>query len=172
MSIIRNNWDAAKIFKITNRQPSPRFFDPDLALYDLEVTEGVLTDSQKQMNHMQLIGMKRAGINIPDAAIIQSSNLENKDELAKIVQGQAEAAKQSQQIQNQVNQAAIKSTNAKAVKDMTAAEVNSSKADLNKILGIKAASEIENDKLTTAVAVAKDIDEIVNSEPKQLVTQR
>lgn len=172
MAIIRNNWDAEKIRRITNRSPSPKFFDPDLAQHDIEVTEGLLTDSQKQMNHVQLVGMKRAGVNIPDAAIIMSSNIERKDELAKIVQGQAQAAQQAQQIQNQINQAAIKSTEAKAFKDMTAAEVNSSKADLNKILGIKTASEIENDKLKTAVAVVKDIDEIVNSEPKQLVTQR
>lgn len=169
MDIIRANWDAEQIQKITDRQPTPRFFDPDLQLYDLTVTEGVLTDSQKQMNHMQLIGMKRAGINIPDAAIIQSSNLENKEELAKIVEGQAQAGQQAQQIQNEVQTAAIESTKAKALKDTTAAELNSSKADLNKILGVSETASIERDDLEASIEATKTIDEMLN---KELVTNR
>lgn len=173
MDIIRNNWDAEKIQRITNRQPSRRFFNEDLTMNDITVTEGALTDSQKQMQMLELIALRKINVSIPDSAIIQASNLENKEQLARIVDAQARASQQSQQIQNAVNQAAIQSTNAKALKDTTAAEVNSSKADLNKILGIQTASEIENDRMTTAVEVAKNIDEIVNSEPeRELVTQR
>jgi hypothetical protein len=169
MDIIRNNWDAEQIQKITNREPSPRFFEPDLQLYDLTVTEGVLTDSQKQMNHMQLIGMKRAGIAIPDAAIIQSSNLENKEELSKIVEQQAQAGQQAQQIQNQVQQAAIESTQAKAQKDITASDVDKSKAELNRILGISEQASIPRDDALAQAEIAKTIDEIAN---KELVTSR
>tara|TARA_R100001530_G_scaffold129206_1_gene99417 strand:+ start:2549 stop:4462 length:1914 start_codon:yes stop_codon:yes gene_type:complete len=173
MAIVRKNWDAEKIHRITNRQPSAQFFDPDLSRHDVEVTEGLLTDSQKQMHFMQLLGMKRAGVKIPDSAIIQASNLERKDELAKIVEGQAKMATQSQQIQDQVNQAAIESTKAKAFKDASTVEVNKSKANLNEILGIKAASEIEINKVATAMSIAKEIDEITKpEEQKQLVTQR
>ncbi len=174
MAIVRNNWDAEKIHRITNRQPSQNFFDSDMAQHDLTVTEGVLTDSQHQMQMAQLIGMKRAGINIPDSAIIQASNLERKDELAKIVDEQAKAGQQAQQVQTQVTQAAIASTMAKAKKDTASAEESSAKADLNKILGIKEAASIERDNLMAGISIAKEIDEIVEpkKEARQLVTSR
>jgi len=174
MDIIRNNWDAEKIQRITNRQPSPRFFDRDFAKYDATVTEGVLTDSQKQMHLMQLLGFKRAGISIPDSAIIKASNLERKDELAEIVDAQAKASQDAARTQTEVQKAAIDSTKAKTMKDVTQAEENSSKADLNKILGIKEAASIKRDDLVVSMEIAKEIEEAANpkTEQKQLVTSR
>lgn len=174
MAIIRKNWDTAKIKRITGRDPSPQFFSDEAALHDLTVTEGVLTDSQKQMQSLQLQGYKRSGINIPDAAIIMASNLENKEELARIVSGQAKQAQLANQVQIEVNKAAIASTKAKALKDTTAAELNSSKADLNKILGIEAAEGIQRDNLTASIEVAKTIDEMLSpeKEKRQLVETR
>ncbi len=173
MDIIRNNWDAEKIMRMTNRQPSPAFFSSDFGKHDAIVTEGVLTDSQKQMQQVQLMGMKRVGIKIPDSAIIMASNLERKDELAKIVDAQAKQGQQAAQVQTQVQQAAIESTKAKALKDTTAAELNSSKSDLNKILGISEAASIERDDLQAGIEIAKTIDELVKpEEERQLVTRR
>lgn len=173
MAIIRNNWDAEKIQRMTNRQPSPAFFDPDFGKYDATVTEGILTDSQKQMQMAQLMGMKRAGMKIPDAAIIMASNLERKDELAKVVQGQAQASQEAAKVQTEVQRAAIESTKAKALKDTTAAEQNSSKSDLNKILGVSEAASIKRDDLAAGVEIAKTIDELTApKEERQLVTTR
>lgn len=165
MGIIRENWDAAHIERITGRRPSQLFFDPALQRYNLSVTEGVLTDSQKQMNYVELVGLKREGIvNVPEAAILEASNLENKEQLAKITSEQAQAAQQGAQVQQQVQVAAIESTKAKAAKDQTAAQENMSKAKLNEIMGISELASIERDDQLADVETAKAIEEMARED--------
>ena len=177
MNLIRANYTPEKIQKIINRQPSSAFFNEDTGKYDIVLTEGVLSDSQKQMQFAQLVALKKIGVQIPDAAIIQASNLERKDELSKIVQGSQQQAQQQQQINNQQVQASTESLMAKTQKDLADAQKkksevveNLAQASLDRVLGIKAANDIETGKVESALSVVKTANELAT--PKEALVRR
>ena len=137
--MIQNNYDPSKIERITNRKTTPEFYKKDFGKYDAVPIEGVLTDTQRQMNYFQLFALKKEGAPIPWEAIIEAAPIERKDLLTKIVSDAQKQAQATQQIEIAGQQSAIENEKAKTAKETASAAekhskvfVNQSTADLNK----------------------------------------
>lgn len=145
LSLMKLNYTPEKVQRITGRPPTPDFFEESGGRYDISVTEGVLTDTQKQMHYLQLADMrKNLGVNIPDEAIIDAAPLERKDELLRIIKQSAQAAQEANKINLMAQQAEIQADQARAAKDAATAEQKKAQAKLNEAQAASALSEIGN----------------------------
>jgi hypothetical protein len=102
MKLIQANYGPAKIARILNKQPTPEFYTQTFGKYDCVVSEGTLTDTQKERTFLAYMGMKAAGIPIPDGFIVKNSNLHDSGELSKYMDEQQMAAAEAAQKQQQV----------------------------------------------------------------------
>lgn len=106
VKMILSNWTPEKIMKVTGKElPEGIEINADeIVKYDINVQEGLETDSQKQTAYYQALEAKNMGIPIPDSFIIEMLPISNKSDLqdafeleAQQAQAQAEAAQQQQQ---------------------------------------------------------------------------
>ena len=104
VKIIQNNYTADKIGRILNQKPTEEFFDKKFGKYDCTPVEGVLSDTQKQMAAAQLLHLRALGIKIPDSYIIDSCNLENKEELKQVMTAQQQAMQESMKKQKELDE--------------------------------------------------------------------
>lgn len=164
LALIQNNYSAEKIQLITKKQPTPEFFSKTFARYDVAIEEGVLTDTQRQTQFVQLMALKSTGVPIPDELIIKNSNLHNKDELEQIIGAQAKAAQESQQLQTQMaleQQATVtRSLDAKAQSDQALAAERFEKIDLDKALNAERLSRAEEDRTAGLLNLIKAVKEL------------
>ncbi len=179
IKLIQNNFSAEKIKRITNREPTREFYSRDFGKYDAIPTQGVLTDTQRQMHLAELVALKKVGVKIPDAAIIDASNLERKDLLKKVVDLAQQQAAQGNKINMAQIMATIESQKAKAAKDIATIKEKESKvvenlasAQLDKILAAKEAADIGPKQLERAVKITKDLEEIENPKVRRKALTR
>lgn len=148
VKMIQKNYQPAKIIRIIGEQPTQEFYNTGFSKYDCIPKEGVLSDSQKEMSFIQLMGMKKLGAPIPWAALIDAAPLERKKELKDAIKQQEDAMKQQQQTNQKLQdlniakmQADIAENQANARRDNTQAQENQTKAMLDRL---KAVSEIKD----------------------------
>ncbi len=169
LTLQKNHYTPEKVERITGRKVADGFFEESSGRYDLSVSEGVITDTQKQMHYLQLADMrKNLGIQIPDEVIIDAAPLERKDELLKIIKQNAEAAQEAGKITTMREQAEIQSEVARAEKDKATALQKQSQGKLNEAQAVSALAEVQNKNLDSAVNLAEAL---VAPQQKQ-ITQR
>jgi hypothetical protein len=165
LSTIQNNWTPAKVQRILNQQPSPEFYNRDFGRYDCVASEGILTDSQKQMYYAQLLALKQMGAPVSWATLIKASPLEIKEEILgeiqKAEQGQIQAGQlemASKQITDKLLQAETASRIAGAQEKTAKIKADMAKAglDIAKIM-----AEIQNmdaGRIMSLLQMALDIE--------------
>lgn len=109
------NWTYGKARRILGEEPHARFFDRDINRYEIIVTPGVYSTSQRQMEAQQLIYLRNEmQMPIPDRTIINALPIQNKDQLIRDIeqqqQEQAQAQAQAQQAQMMQAQAQAEKT--------------------------------------------------------------
>lgn len=182
LKLIQANYTPEKIAMITKQQVTPEFYSKSFAKYDVVVEEGVLTDTQKQAQFLQLAALKANGIAVPDSLIIKNSNLENKKELEDYLAQQAQAQQQTEQMQTQMamqqQKVVTDSLEAKAQSDQALAAERINKVSLDAAVAseriqrseeektgallnfVKALKELETMDLTNALETIKTLKEI------------
>ncbi|MDD3493450.1 MAG: hypothetical protein PHZ19_08160, partial [Candidatus Thermoplasmatota archaeon] len=140
MAMVQANFDAKKVARIIQQQPSQEFFSKEFRKYDCTPVEGVLSDTQQQMAYAQLLGLKKMGAPIPWNLIIKYSPLELKEELVKGMESQ----EQMQQLQLQVQMAAAKAE----IAEMEA------RAEQYRAYGYEAVNKAKVDRLKVAAEIA------------------
>ncbi len=68
LEMIQSNFTKGKVKRILNQEPSERFEDKAFPKYNCVIEEGIYTSTQQQMQFSQMLYLKQAGVNIPDAA--------------------------------------------------------------------------------------------------------
>lgn len=146
--IVQGNYSTRKVERILGQKVAQGFYDRDMARFDCIPTEGLLTDSQRQMHYMELRALREGGIPIPDMAIIDAAPLQMprrlKQQIAQASEAQAKQQQfllQQQQILLGLQQAKINADNARAEERRTQAVENQTGAALDRI---KTAQEIES----------------------------
>lgn len=156
MKIVRANYTPTKIKNIIGVEPAPFFYNKAFGTYKCTVQLGFDTETQQQMQFLQLLQLKQLGIPIPDSALIESATIQNKTELLQQMQQQAQAAEQQQQQQMQFE---LKEQQARTA-------LAQSQAVANKGLGIERLSRVkENEALAIerkAEAVKDDNQAVLN----------
>lgn len=148
MKVIQNNWYPSKVQRILAEQPTQQFFDRKFGKYDCVPVEGVLTDTQKQMQFMQLGALKMMGYEIPAQSMIRNSGLVDKEELMKDMQEAAKAAEENNKLANEVQKLNISLLKSKIVENEANAREQQSQVQENRensvLDRVRAIKEIQN----------------------------
>jgi len=101
ISLIQNYWSYGKIKQVIGEEPTPEFDNKAFFKYGAKVVQGVLTDTQQQLELAQLFELQqRFGEVFPADEIIEVMTIQNKDRIIeKIQKAQQEQAQQAQQMQ-------------------------------------------------------------------------
>jgi hypothetical protein len=176
VEMIKRNFNPQKVTRITEKPPTREFFTKQFGKYDCTPTEGLLTDSQRQMYYTQLMAWKEAGAPIPWEEILDVAPIERKEDLKKAIAKQSQMDQQQMQLQMMtalLSQGMMKS---KIGLDMASAQEKKAKAlELIKAAGLneaKTINEIEtssNQQLMDIIGLVRDIirEEMTGYQPSQ-----
>jgi hypothetical protein len=192
MQLIQKNYSPEKIRLITKKEPTEEFFSGNWGRYNVVVEEGLLTDTQRHSQYMQLMALKQLGLNIPESLIIKNSNLHNKQELNEILDAQAkqsqEMASKQEQLQMQQMQVMTDGIEAKAQSDIALAqeristiglknaenvdriqiaEQDRTAAELNFVKALKELDEMDLNHLAMKIQMLNQLGQIQHSEGEQ-----
>lgn len=127
LKIVLNNWNASKVSLIIGEDPSPYFYSRIFAKYQIEVQEGILTPTQRNMQAQQLLDINQTfGREVfPPSFVIKNMNLSGKDEALQFLQQQEmQMAAQQQEltsIQHAFEEAKLKELMSKAANNIAMA---------------------------------------------------
>lgn len=97
LEMIQKNWTYGKVKQVIGEEPTAEFDNKAFFKYGCKVVQGVLTETQEQLQLQQLLYFRETtGIPIPASLIIKASTLQNKDELIQAIE-QEEKAKAEQE---------------------------------------------------------------------------
>lgn len=123
IDVIQANYTPGKIKKILNGdEPSQQFYNKAFGTYNAYVEEAVLTQTQKQLQFIQLVQLKEMGVAIPDDVLLDSCVMQNKEELIKSIQQTQQQKAQIEQQQAQLQMAQLQSQIELAKSQVTANE--------------------------------------------------
>lgn len=164
-------YHPSKIARILGEKPTEMFYDEHFSKYDCIATEGLLTDTQKQMYYLELKELQGAGAPVPWSEIIEAAPMQFKDRLKKAIsageQAQAKQA-QTQQLLDQLTtammQGKISLDNASAAAKLASIPGEKNKAVLD---SLKVAHELEDSKDKRLFDWLKIITSLAGSENPQ-----
>ena len=164
MRLIQENYSPEKIQMITKKQPTDEFFSQAWSKYHVVVEEGVLTDTQRQSNFLQLMALKQIGIEIPDSLIIKNSNLHDKRELNEILEAQAQQQKEmmdkQEQLQMQQMQVMTDGIESKAQSDIALAQERMATIGLKNAEHAERIQRAEQDRTAADLNMIKALKEL------------
>lgn len=164
LKLIQLNYTPEKIKLITKKDATPEFFSKTFQKYDVVVEEGILTDTQRESQFAQLMGLKTLGVQIPDSLIIKNSNLHGKKDLEEILAAQAKAQQdqldQQAQLQMQNQATVTHAVDAKAESDRALAAERLNKVGLDAALNMERMTRAEEERTAGALNIIKAIKEL------------
>jgi len=164
MKLMQVNYSPEKIRLITKKEPTPEFYSQSFSRYDVVVEEGLLTNTQKQTEFMQLTTLKQMGMPIPDSLIIEKSSLHCRPELTEILDAQAkqeqEAIQRQMDIQDQQMQVTTEGIEAKAQSDQALAAERLNKIHLDEAISAERKQRAEEESTAQLLNMAKVLKEL------------
>jgi len=160
LAIVQNNYPKYKVGKILNEEPTPLYYDKDFTHYNVMAVPGLLTESQRQMKHAQMMALEKMHPGtFPIWMILESSDLE----LAADFIGQL---KQADEMKKKLGMVNIQQQMAEAKASLKKIEADTEKA---KGLGMKAImdalktkAEIQNmpaDQMHKMIELMREMDQ-------------
>ena len=96
---IQKNFNAGKIWRITNQQPTEEFFSGQFSEYDCAIKQAVKTSTQQEAYYYQLLQLVSLGAPIPWEDILEAAPLQGKTKLLeKMAEREQQAAQQQEKI--------------------------------------------------------------------------
>lgn len=97
IQMIQNFWSYGKIKSVIGEEPTPEFDDKAFYVYGAKVAQGVLTETQQQLELAQLFELQqRFGEIFPPDEIVEAMTIQNKDRIVEKMLN-AQQAQQEQQ---------------------------------------------------------------------------
>lgn len=157
-------WTPQKVKRIINEEPSQEFYNRDFTKYDVTVTEGMLTDTQRQMYFRQLVDLKQLGAPVTGEMLAKAAPIQGKTEyikeLAENEKAQAQQAQQQAQLQQQFLDSQRQMTQAKAISDIALSKERFTRAVANNSLSDERAAKAVDDRASAALDRVKAISEL------------
>lgn len=174
LKLIQKNYTPEKIRLITKKEPTPEFYSKTFAKYNVVVEEGVLTDTQRQSQFVQLAALQQMGVLPPEGAqlLIKNSNLHDKKELQEVMQkkaqAEAQAAQQLQQLQMEELRIRTELASSKSEVDKSLAAERLNKIGLDAALSAERISRAEEDRTAGLLNLLKSVKELEGIDLDQL----
>ncbi len=175
LKLIQLNYTPEKVKLITKKEPTPEFYSKTFSKYDIAIDEGLLTDTQKQSEFVQLNALKAMGVQISDEELIDASNLHNKKKIKDRIAAQTQAAQQQEQMQVQLamqnQQVLTDAAESKAMSDRALAAERTAKIQLDQALNAERISRAEEDRTAGVLNLVKAVKELEGID-LQMLTQK
>lgn len=175
IEMIQENFSIGKIQKILGKNPSREFEDRFFSKYNIQVEEGFMTNSQRQMQVAQLLSLVESEILPPNVAgpvIIDAMTIQNKQQLIDAIQQQQQAQQQAEQAQFQAQMqeqsVVTQSLQAKAMSDQALAQERIAKVGLDAALNAERLSRAKEERDQGTLAKIKAAKELVDMDLSQL----
>lgn len=173
LKIMQANYSPEKMKLITKRELTDEFFSAQFQEYNVVVEEGIMTDSQREMQFMQLLALKQTGVQIPDAMIVAYSNLHDKKELGAMFAQQAQEAQQQAKmatdLQMQQQATITRSMDAKAESDKSLAAERMNKVGLDAALSVERIARAEEEQSAELLNFIKAVKELEGMDVQNLL---
>jgi len=166
LSIILNNWNAAKVGLLLGEDPSPHFYSRIFAKYQVVVAEGLNTATQKNQEFMQWMDLNASlGGIIPPSEIAKRAVIQGKDELTQILaqqeQQQSAQAEHAQNVASVLEEAKVKELYSKAVSNIATARERHGRAQSDLGLYEERLAEVTKNHALATKAKAEALAKIV-----------
>lgn len=175
VQMVQLNYDPQTVKKIINEDPVPGFYSEDLTRFDCAPTEGLLTDSQINLNYQELKQFKKefpeeaAGV-ITLEMLVKASPMQFKTSMLQAIQAASQRKKQLQQAQIQsqmtterLNQAVTANQAAQAQESIADSQEKRSQIPLN---NAKTLTEINKNIAAADAAQLKPLVDLVKEQVK------
>lgn len=169
-------WTPEKVEKILGRKPTPQFYNKEFIKYDIAITEGPLTDTQKQTFFRQLVDVYTlsggAGVSpITPKMLVENAPIQSKGTILKQIQANEESQQQAQQQATQAQMmmqqkqmeavdAQIANTKASSIEKLAGATERRSRTQSDLALATERISESEQNRAQAALDRAKTMVEV------------
>jgi hypothetical protein len=177
IDIIQSNFTPGKVARILETQPAQQFYDKNFSKYNAAVEEGLNTTTQRQMQFMQLLQLREAGVPISTADLLEASTIQGKKQIIENAVKQEQQQAQMQQMQMQVEmQQAQAQTNlleARAKADTGLGLERISRIQENQALAVERESAAHRDEeaaLLNLVKALKEVESIDLEHIEKLIT--
>lgn len=98
IQMIQHFWSYGKIKSVIGEEPTPEFDDKAFFTYGAKIIQGVMTETQQQLELAQLFDLQqRFGDFFPPEEIIECMTIQNKDRIIEKIQANQKAAQEQQQ---------------------------------------------------------------------------
>lgn len=169
-------WTPQKMSRILGEPVDPKIFDQNLSKYDVEVAEGVLTNTQKQMYFRQLVEMQQLGVPVTGEMLARAAPIQGKtdyiEQLQEMEKQQAAAAQSQRELQERILQSQENVNQAKAISDVALSKERFTRAVANMGLEDERASQaVENrsDAVLNRMKAAKELESMDDSRLMRLL---
>lgn len=157
-------WSPEKVKRIINEDPTPQFYDKNFTKYDVSVTEGMLTDTQRQMYFRQLVDLRQLGAPVTGEMLAEAAPIQGKTkyikQLAASEKAQAEQARKLAQLQQELIDSQRQSQQAKSISDIALSKERFTRAVANMGLEDERASKAVQDRSDAALSRVKAMKEL------------
>lgn len=174
IDLIQKNWTPGKIKRIINQEPSDQFYTRAFQKYDMELEEGVYSNTQKQVRFNQLVELRNLGFEVPVQEFIDSLQIQGKKQLKDALLQQQEITQLQQQAQQQaleqqiqydsaLKEAEIRKKNAEVLADEGLGKERLARIEENRALAIERLAEAEKDRsmgVYNEIKAAKELNDI------------
>lgn len=185
-------WTPEKIKRITNKDPGDAFYDPESTKYDVQIQEGLLTDSQRQMYFRQLVDLRQLGVPVSGKMLAEAAPIQGKTEfMEQIAQEEQQAAQQAKKeadLQQHILQTQSEMAQAKSISDIALSKErftravanmglqeernseaiqNRSQASLDRVKAMKELESMDDDRLIKYLNIVQMMDALNKKEEEE-----
>ena len=170
-------WPPEKVQRTLNQTPSQSFYTKDFGKYDCNVSEGLMTNTQRQTLYSELIQLKKMGAELQDPAPIPWKMIvkyapvqvaeEMEQEIASIEQQNAQAKQRQEQIamllqkmQIQSQQADIANTQMQTAERQSQIIENSADTALQRVKTMAEIKELETENQMKLLNAAIELEKL------------
>ena len=178
IEMIQKNWTFNKVRQVIGEEPTPEFDDKAFFKYGAKIVQGVLTESQHQLEFQQLLHLyELTGSSNPVLLqrAIEVSTVQEKDELLKKMaeyqQAQDEQQKQTQQIQQQQLQVDMETKLAYAQSQKGLAAERVAKIQTDRAVAEDKLSRAEQEDTASLLNLVKTIKELQSIDTSNIMSK-
>jgi hypothetical protein len=165
VEMIQKNWTYGKVKQVIGEEPTAEFDNKAFFKYSCKIVQGVLTETQQQLELAQLLHVREMiGDEMPIEPILKAMTIQNKDDLIQAIQERKQAAQEQQEKMLQLQMQQLQVENQTKVsyshsQEALAAE-RLAKVQLDKALNAERIQRAEEDRTGSVLNLVKAIKEI------------
>jgi hypothetical protein len=165
IEMIQKNWTYGKVKQVIGEEPTAEFDNKAFFKYGCKVVQGVLTESQQQLELAQLLHMQQlAPDTFPKDEIIEAMTIQNKGRIIEKMESAQKAQQEQMQKREQIELQHIQLKNqmmiAEAHSKEGLAQERLAKIQLDKALNAERIQRAEEDRTGSALNLVKAIKEL------------